>query len=337
MSFRRNVVRAVNSALNRIGLHVSSKHHFDELESWYKGRPPTPVPLPAGAANYLSWQNPRLISLSRACAQHPAAQHSQWSDDQLASSIDLLNFRGDNHYIYQTRYSPASSTYALTYMYIQQVDKLRILDRVDEDGLFGVYTIEIDGRLISRDILDSVNQINYIARSLSVDLNSNLSVLDIGAGYGRLGHRFATSWENARITCVDAVALSTFLCEYYISFRGVSDRVRVLALDQADEIRGKSFDLVTNIHSFSEAPLVSIDWWFTLLDDVRVSRLLIVPNRLTEFMSTEKNGEHLDYLPVLTKHGWRRVQEEPIYAYSPVAHAYALYPSFKFYMFERAI
>lgn len=337
MSFRRSVIRASNTVLNRIGLHITSKYHFDELESWYKGEISPPVPLPLGAAEYLSWKNPRLVTLSRLYSQHPAAQHTQWSDEHLKDSIELTKFRGDNHYVYQTRYSPAPSAYALTYMYVKQIDKLRILNLANEDGLFGAYTIEVEGRKVSRDLLDSVNQINYIARTLDVGINSRMKILDIGAGYGRLGHRFATSLPNSRVTCTDAVALSTSLCEYYISLREVSDRVNVLSLDQMDVVRGKEFDLATNIHSFSEAPLAAIEWWFSLLDDVRVSRLLIVPNRLAEFKSTEKDGGHLDYLPILAKHSWRQVHAEPIYAHSEVAQAYALYPNFKFYMFERVI
>jgi hypothetical protein len=336
MGIAGRAVQASNLLLNRLGLHLAPKRQFDELDSWFRGPRPAPVPLPPDAADYLTLDNPRLAALSRTYQGHPAAGHTQWADEQIYSAMDQHEFRGDNHYLYQTRYSPILSTYALTFMYVRDVDQIGALSQSTEDGLFGAYTVTIDDeRIVSRDLLDSINQINFIARTFGLGPADNLRGLDIGAGYGRLAHRFAEAWPGARVTCTDAVALSTFLSEYYLGFRQVGARASVLPLDQTDRLRGQSFDLVTNIHSFSEAPLQAIAWWFDLLDAVDVKRLLIVPNRPDQFRSTEKTGQHSDYRPILERHGWRHTHAEPIYAKSNIARRYALYPNFKFHLFER--
>ena len=56
--------------------------------------------------------------------------------------------------------------------------------------------------------------------------------------------------------CVDAVAISTFICEYYLGFRGADDRASVVPLDELDSLLAlQPIDLAVNIHSFSECPI----------------------------------------------------------------------------------
>jgi hypothetical protein len=45
----------------------------------------------------------------------------------------------------------------------------------------------------------------------------------------RLAYRMSEALPNlAGYDCIDAVPVSTFLCEYYLGFRGVPDTVRVV-------------------------------------------------------------------------------------------------------------
>jgi putative sugar O-methyltransferase len=132
------------------------------------------------------------------------------------------------------------------------------MERLDEDGLFGAYTFDFNGeKLVSRDLLDSILEINFLDRHLGLARREGFNLLDVGAGYGRLAHRLATAFPGTmRIYCTDAVSESTFLCEYYLRFRGLADRTEVVPLDEIEaRLRTVRIDVATNIHSFSECPM----------------------------------------------------------------------------------
>ncbi len=119
-----------------------------------------------------------------------------------------------------------------------QIERLGLLERLDEDGLFGVHTFIVDGRRVSRDLLDSALELAFLDRHLGISRPPVQTILDIGAGYGRLAHRAVTAFpETVRYLCTDAIATSTFLCESYLGFRGVagheSSPARVLPLRRA--------------------------------------------------------------------------------------------------------
>jgi len=71
------------------------------------------------------------------------------------------------------------------------------------------------------------------------------------------------------------VAESTFLCEYYLGYRGVARRALTIPLDMiSTEIRHRRIDVALNVHSFSECPLRAICWWLDLLVANRVRHLM---------------------------------------------------------------
>lgn len=335
MTLRREILGGANRLLDRLGVHLVPRHEYEMLRKSYEGPTWRSPEIPAVARAKLTWDNPELLDLEKRYAGHPAAAHTQWNKGHLKSSVDLTRFRGENHYVYQVRYDPGEAVYFMTATYVEQIDKLGMFGKLKEDGLFGAYTISYHNNyIISRDLLDSINQANMIARILGRP--SDWRVLDIGAGYGRLAHRLAECLTDVHTTCTDAVPLSSFLSDFYLSFRGVSDRAEAVPLDKMDErLKGRSFDVVTNIHSFPECRMSAISWWLGVLDHVDVSKMLIVPNRADMFLSTEPDGRHLDFKHIFAEHGWKHAHCEPIYAQSHIAQRCALYPHFKFHVFER--
>lgn len=285
--------------------------------------------LPPGAAAALRSSNPRLAELRSAYAGHPAAGHTQWTDQFVSSDVDLGSFRGDNAYVSQ-RLGTTAASYALATQYVIDNDPAGLLDRLDEDGLFGAVTHDIAGRVVSRDLLDSVLEITFLHERLDILDPTPRTVLDIGAGYGRLAHRLATVAPHLTYLCTDAVAESTFLCEYYTAFRQLPN-VEVIPLHEIEgRLEAHNIDLAINVHSFSEMPLSAIEFWLDLISTAEVPELFIVPNVHDRLYSREEaHGEDsgIDVVPLLEERGYRFADRRPKYAKSPVAQQHGVFPA----------
>jgi len=272
----------------------------------------------AEVAQYLRSDNPRLLELRREYGRldWPVRVHSRWEDSKVRSFLNLSYFRGDNIYIWHYRDGTARTEllYYVFLRYILDQGGGPLLEALGEDGAFGCWTYRFPGHSsCSRDLLDSVNELMFLDRELSILSSSGIRVLEIGAGYGRLAHRFTQAVPTtADYCCVDAVAESTFLCEFYAGFRHVSPPVRVTPLVEVPSLIPNEFDLAINVHSFSECPLSAITWWMAQLQRIGVSKLFLVPNEPEGFLSSEPDGTRLDYLPVIQSHGFELRTEEHV-------------------------
>lgn len=276
------------------------------------------VSLPPGAEQTLARSNPRLQALRRLYAglDLPVIQHHMWSEERVISGVDLRWFRGDNLYVWHYLEHPRAMALKLfLYMrYLCERGGRALLDKVSEDGLFGCWTVDIaDYGRISRDLLDSVSEVLFLERQLGILERTNLRVLDIGAGYGRLAYRLSQLHPSlADYCCVDAVPDSTFLSEYYLRFRGCSPPSRVLQLDQVESLLPGSFDVAFNVHSFSECPAGAIEWWLGQLRRLRVPYLFVVPNEPDGILSREQDGGTRDAMPLFAAAGYEPVHHEPV-------------------------
>jgi hypothetical protein len=276
------------------------------------------APLPPGAAAELRADHPRLLELRTRYAgvEGPLGRPTTWNDEYLRLELDLTRFRGDNAYVWQLR-SVGEDARLKYYLLLRDVaarDTRGLLGRLSEDGLFGCWTFAFPGwPLVSRDLLDSVNELLFLDEQLGILERRDLTVLDIGAGYGRLAHRMLEAAAGVgRYLCVDAVPESTFLCEYYLRFRGCDDRAEVVPLDRLDSLSGRRIDLAVNIHSFPEMGLETVDAWLSLLAGLDVPWLLIVPNEQDRLISTEADGSHRDFGESLARHEYELAVSEPV-------------------------
>ncbi len=176
-------------------------------------------------------------------------------------------------------------------------------------------------------MLDSVAEIYFLDRHLGIASRTGLRVLDVGAGYGRLAHRMLGALPGLeRYFCTDAVAISTFVSDYYLRFRGV-EKARVIPLDEIDKtLREHPVDLAINIHSFSECRTQAIDWWARLLSEHRVKNLMIAPNGEGERLQHLLTNDGQDFLPIFERYGYRTVLKEPKFA-DPVVQEWGLMPT----------
>jgi hypothetical protein len=141
------------------------------------------------------------------------------------------------------------------------------------------------------------------------------------------------------VFCADAIAVSTFISEYYLRFRGVDDRAEVVALDEIEaRLADVPIDVAVNVHSFSEIPQAAIKWWIDFLAARGVQYFMIVPNPDnhggTRLVSTETDGSRADYLPLLSAAGYRLATTEPKYLDREVQE-YGVSPT-SYHLFELA-
>jgi putative sugar O-methyltransferase len=328
------------------------RFHIEDEGALFERRA-SDAPVPDDAREYLRPDNPRLAELVHRyqAFDHPISAHSQWTDDYLSRNLDLTGFRGDQPYVWQLRDLNTEINYYVTLSYLKQ-SAGSVLERLSEDGLFGSHTLTFDGRPVSRDLLDSANEIRFLEATLGLSGRRDFNVLDIGAGYGRLAHRFAEALPPfGRIFCVDAVPVSTFLCEFYLRFRRVDDRASVVPLDELETILSTNHvDLAINIHSFSECSFRAITAWIDLLAEHQIRYLFLVPNPpwpprggrdeidREGLWSIEPKGgakggpRSYDYLPHLKARGYRLVHHGPKYDDEAVQR-YGVTPA-EYYLFE---
>lgn len=278
-----------------------------------------PAPLPEHLRDQLRSDHPRLLELRRryAASTLPMLAHTWWTPDYVAESVDLAHFRGDNAYVWQTRHMREAAALRW-YAYATDValrDGLGLFRALDEDGAFGCW-VHRSRRFpaLSRDLLDSVNELNFLERHASLTRIERLGILDIGAGYGRLAHRAGQALPNlAAHWCTDGVPESTFLCEFYLRHRGCA-RAHVVPADELTRLEGAKIDLAVNVHSFSEMSLTAIEGWLDLVVRLGVPRLFVVPNEPEAFLSMEADGTRRDFTPSLDARGFRMKAREPAIA-----------------------
>ena len=330
-------IKLINSGLSRIN-HKIVETEF--LYDWQIAPEPSlsynPSKLPEGAINYLQTGNPKLQDLQTQYINFDKQVTTPlvWTDARVRPE-DILYFRGDNAYVYQLR-GPNMNimAYALTTMYVKSIDSLGLMAVLNEDNYFGNYTFTIDNKCVSRDLLDSIMEIYFLEKHLNLSRSNDMTVLDIGAGYGRLAHRMVTALPNIqRYLCTDAVAISSFISDYYLRFRGTTDKTQIVALhDIESTLRQQSVKLAINIHSFSECTISAINWWLALLQKNAVKYLMIVPNSGNHGGQQMLTQDGQNFGKVIEMHGYKLIAKEPKYS-DPLIQKFAINPTY-YYLFE---
>jgi len=337
MGLKTYLRKALNSVLKRYDYEIMESRQLYEWQKYPEAQPSyRQSRLPKEATDYLQQNNPRLQDLQARYTifNNEVTAPLVWTDAHVRPD-DILYFRGDNAYVYQLR-GPNMNimAYALTTFYVKSIDKLRLLELLEEDDFFGNFTFRIDNRLMSRDLLDSIMEIYFLEKHLSLSLSKDMTILDIGAGYGRLAHRMVGALPNIQnYLCTDAVAISSFISEYYLRFRSIEGRAKVVPLDEIENtLRNRSVNIAVNIHSFSECRISAIDWWLSLLEKHRVKYLMIVPDSGNHGGELLLTNDGKDFGEVIEKHGYKLVAKDPKNR-DPVVQKYAINPTYH-YLFE---
>jgi hypothetical protein len=334
---RKSIVHALKRVLARLGFVLIRRSTATEIVAdhpWLADRLGEPRHLESAIdARRLtpgapSSKDPKLADLRRRYAGHPATSHSVWTPENVSTELTLERFREDNAYVWQTRASNPIQ-YLLSTYYVKDNDPLALFPRLTEDGAFGAWTYEHGGRAVSRDILDSILEISFLEEEIGISTLPNLTVLDIGAGYGRLAHRMAESLPNlARYLCADAVPESTLVSDFYTKFRGVDSKVTVVPLDEIEaELSRTRPDVALNVHSFSECSLASIEYWLDLVARAETPWLFIVPNTGDQLISWEPDQSRLGFAEAIQSRGYELVVKREKYHRSADMQRFGLFPA----------
>lgn len=336
-SLKRKIGWWLNGRKQAQRLLQENMENRDYLAKAYDDR----IRVSAGDAAKLKADNKKLVDLRLRYAQLdlPAAKHMQWGERATDFISDHLKFfRGDTPYVWHYRDSKKVTElkYFVFLEYISRIDNRNLLDILIEDGAFGCWHFSYPGMpIVSRDLLDSINEILYLDRRLGIFEQENLRVLDVGAGYGRLAHRMVSALPNViDYCCVDAIPESTFLCDFYLEHRELSPRARAVPLyDVQRTLVPGQFDLAVNVHSFSECTLEAVTWWVGEISRLKIPSLLIVPNEPDDLLTKEGMGVRLDFLPVLESAGYTLQNKEPVLNNPAVQELVDVYD--QFYLFSK--
>lgn len=268
--------------------------------------------------------DPEVHDLNRRYSGHPASGHTVWTTERQRDGLRLPDFRSDNLYVWQ-RHTPDAS-YAVAWAHVQQHCRPALLSTLHEDGSFGASTVTVEGRQVSRDLVDSILELDFLAEHVPGFAGPEpFHVLDVGAGYGRLAHRGTTAFPHLDWQCVDAVPISTALCRWHLDH--VGSPATVVELDHVEEeVRPGAVDLAVNVHSFNECPINAIRWWVGLLAEREVPWFFLVPNDTQGLTSTEADGTRDDFGPVLAEAGYALELTRPKYGDDERVQREGVYP-----------
>lgn len=319
----------VDGMLASLRRHLSSNHKSPRVKQRLSELIPLQSMTPG--VSTLDISNPKLCQLYEkyeSSTPFLSITSPYWHD--MPRHVALRNFRSHGGYLWTKE---SHFRYRMTVRYIAKSDSLGLLRLFGEDGAFGCETFSFDGVTVSRDKLDSILEIYYLRKVLGIGIFDRLNVLDIGAGYGRLAHRFASLFRNCRFYCTDAVPISTFLCDFYLRFRGV-DNAYVVPLHELDSLRGYGFDVALSVHSFPEQTRASVEFWLTALDHLDVKRLVIVDHDGRWLSLEPPDNRKSSYFEILHAHGWSLLDARPKYE-TFVGNLFCIFPEAVYSLFVR--
>lgn len=155
--------------------------------------------------------------------------------------------------------------------YVSRRDPLRLLEVVEEPLFGSPFAIIYRGRRLSQDLLNSILEF-YSATEGARPRQDVRSILEVGAGYGRLAYVFLAALPAASYTIID-IPPALFVAQTYLAhvfpaervfgfrpFRAFqevrnefeSSRIRFLMAHQIELLPPKQFDLIVNVSSFQE-------------------------------------------------------------------------------------
>ncbi len=250
--------------LNELNLGQLAEDGFDEFKRTIN-------------TNYFQFQivalrSPQYRAVTRAWLRHPrvAVFGARLAERLVDSSGPIA--RMDKTYAFYL---------ALLWEYVHRRDRRRLLLQLEEPLLGHPVYIDYRGRRVSEDLCNSVLEFTAITEAIPADEPIG-SVIELGAGYGRLAWVFLTVLHDVRYLVVDippalAIAeqyLSTLFADrrvfgfrHFDSYADVADELQAAQLvfltpNQLDLLPPQQVDLFVNVSSLHEMRPDQIEHYF---------------------------------------------------------------------------
>jgi putative sugar O-methyltransferase len=152
----------------------------------------------------------------------------------------------------------------LLWEYARRHDPLAIT-QLDEPRLGDPLPVRWRGRLISQDLANSALEAAAMARALGGDQPA--SILEIGAGYGRMGHALLSIFPSASYTVVD-IEPARSISEWYLTRLFPERALRFLTPEEAEALPTGSASLALSISTLQEMTPAQVEAYLGLLDRV---------------------------------------------------------------------
>ena len=316
---------------------IEKKNLYDwQINPNYNASYNLPTKIPKDAKEYLHPKNPRLEQLRNDYQKFLAKNFKKglWTENYLKNE-DLLFFRGDNPYVYQKRGNQLSIfAYLITYYWFKSNNKTDDLSLFNEEKSFGVYNYVIDKKNITRDLLDSFNEIAFLKENVFKNYENKVKVLEIGAGYGRLAKWLTKNTELVEhYYCIDGIPESTFISEYFLKKYHKINEVTIVPIDQKEFlIENVKISLAINIHSFSEMTFDFVKFWIEEVNRIKVPYIFIVPNAGHKHKGDLISFDKINFKTLLESNGYELVLKREKYL-DPYIQKYGLNPTM-YYLFQ---
>lgn len=170
---------------------------------------------------------------------------------------------------------------------IKTRDSLHLLEKLEEPKLGKGDTYTIQGKTISHDLLQSVDEFYAIYPEIKHKKDHQI-IAELGAGYGRLGYVFLNALPNSTYIIIDLPG-SLIIAQYYMKHMFAKEKIltyqkssKMKTLDkktlsqykvvflapwQMPLIEDKALDIFINIYSFQEMTMPQIKNYFSLINE----------------------------------------------------------------------
>lgn len=128
------------------------------------------------------------------------------------------------------------------------------------------YAVKYHGELVCMDYLQAVLEIGFMENGLGLN---GVSVVEIGAGYGRTCHALLSNFDVSRYTIIDlrnALGLARRYLKVVLNDSAYK-KIDFVEVDHFDEACSKEYDLCINIDSFSEMDADTVKVYLQFIDE----------------------------------------------------------------------
>ena len=161
------------------------------------------------------------------------------------------------------------------------------ITKIENRHIGNPFTVRYNGEEICLDYLQAVYELDFIAKNVRVD---GLSILEIGAGYGRTCHAIMSNHEVEIYYIVDLENCLQLSQNYLgkVLDKPAFSRIRFILAEDFDLLSDMHFDLCINIDSFAEMDAEVVQYY---LDYVRKhSNYLYVKNPVGKYLDKSLDG-----------------------------------------------